>query len=125
MEWLGGLIIVLGFVGLAKIFQLMEKNLEVIRISKSSISVMVDDSLEDLQKEKALQKNTKELLSLLFLIIATSLLAVGIPTGLVWLLDYFNLLSFNDVLNTIISLKFILVSVVISLIVILINRKKK
>ncbi|MEN8251640.1 MAG: hypothetical protein ABFS32_22150 [Bacteroidota bacterium] len=125
MELLGGLILIFGFIGLAKLFGLIERNIKVIEISKSAVSVVGDQNLDDYQKEKALQKYSKELLGLFFFIAVTSILAIGIPLGLVWLMDYLELLSFNKVIDMITSIEFIFASVVISLIVIFVNRKRK
>ncbi|MCK5341811.1 MAG: hypothetical protein KAR20_00325 [Candidatus Heimdallarchaeota archaeon] len=125
MELLGGLIIVVGFISLVKLFGLIERNIEVIRISKSAVSIVNDKQLDDYQKEKMMQKHAKDLLPLFFLIITISILAIGIPLGLVWLMDYVGLLSFNKVIGYITSIEFILASVVISTVVFVVTRKKK
>ena len=125
MELLGGLIIVVGFISLVKLFGLIERNIEVIRISKSAVSIVNDKQLDDYQKEKMMQKHAKDLLPLFFLIITISILAIGIPLGLVWLMDYVGLLSFNKVIGYITSIEFILASVVISTVVFMVTRKKK
>ena len=125
MELLGGLIIVLGFLGLAKAFGLVDRNLKVIEITRSAASVVSDNNLDDLHKEKALQKHAGELLILLFLIIAISALSIGIPLGFIWLLDSLNLLSFDGVIKTIASTWFILASVAITLFVLFLNRRRK
>ena len=125
MELLGGLLVVLGFLGLAKAFGLVERNLKVIEISKSAASAISDKNLDDLQKEKALQKHARELLILLVLIIAISALSIGLPLGFIWLLDSLNLVSFDGVIKTIASPWFILASVAITLLVIFLNRRRK
>ncbi len=125
MELLGGLIVAAGFVGLVKLFGLVERNTEVIRISKSAFSIVGDKELDDLQKEKRMQKHAKELLTLFIIIITTSILAIAIPLGLVWLMDYAGLLSFNKVIDLLTSIEFILASVVISIVVVVLTRRKK
>jgi len=125
VELLGGLIVVLGFISLVKLFGLVDRNIEVIRISKSAVSIVSDKQLDDFQKEKRMQKHAKDLLSLFFIIITTSMLAIGIPLGLVWLMDYVGLLSFKKVIDTITSIEFILASVVISTVVLVFSRRKK
>ncbi len=124
MELLGALIVVLGFIGLAKVFNLLEKNLKVIEISRSAASVLGDKSLEDIQKEKALQKSARELLILFFLIIGTALLALGIPLGLIWVMDALSLLTFSGVVERLTSTWFILAVVGISVIYLFLTRKK-
>jgi hypothetical protein len=125
VEWLGGLIVVLGFIGLAKVFGLVERNLKVIQISRSAASVIGDNSLGDLQKEKKLQKYAKELLTLFLMITGISILALGVPLGAVWLMDALNLLSFAGVIQTITSTWFILATVGISLVYLFLKRGKK
>lgn len=125
MNLLGGLIVVVGFIGLMKLFGLVEKNVEVIRISKSAVSIVGSKELDDLQKEKMMQQHAKELLPLFLIIIITSALSIGLPLGLVWLMDYLGLLSFDKVIEIISSIEFILASVVISTIVFVVTRKKK
>lgn len=114
----------MGFISLAKLFGLVKRNIEVIGISKSAVSVVRDENSDDYQKEIALQKIAKELLAHFFLITTTSILAIGIPLGFVWLMDYMELLSFNKVVDTIKSIEFILASVVISLVVVFVKREK-
>ena len=116
MALLGGIIVVFGFVILAKLFGLVEKNIKVIGVAKSAALVVRDLSLDDYQKEIAMQKYAKELLALFFLIAIASVLAIGIPFGVIWLMEYANILSVNEVVATMLSVKFILATVVISIV---------
>jgi hypothetical protein len=125
VELVGGLIIVLGFIGLAKVFNLVDSNRKVIGIARSAASVVGDKSLDDLQKEKTLQQNTKELFLLFFQNIGTSLVALGIPLGVVWLMDILSLLAFDGVIKILTSAWFILTTVGISILYLLLTREKK
>jgi len=125
VDLLGGLIVVFGFLGLAKVFRLLERNLKVIEISRLSASIIGDNSLDDLQKEKALQKNAQKLLVLFLIIVGASIVSLGIPLGVIWLLDAINLLSFTGVVRTMTSTWFILTGIGISLIYFYLKRGKK
>ena len=122
MPLLGALIVVLGFLGLAKALGLLERNFRVIAVTRSALSVIGDRSLDDLQKETALQQKARELLVLFFSIIGISLIALGVPLGAVWALDALNLLSFQAVIATLTSAWFILAGVGVSLLYFLLKR---
>ena len=125
MELLGALLAVLGFIGLAKAFDLLERNLKVIQVTRSALSVLGDKTLDDLQKEKALQKNAAVLLRLFLEVTGTSLLALGIPLGLVWAMDAFDLLSWDGVLSTLTSTWFILAALGFSIIYLFLTRAQR
>ena len=124
MSYAGAVILVVGFLVLIKYLKVVEKSSKVITIARQSVMVVRDSETSDLQKEKALQKYTKELFSLFFDIVIVSLLALAIPFGLVWLMEVMGLLSVQSVIDTTLSWDFILVSLIISIIVIwFVNRK--
>ncbi|MFC1997550.1 hypothetical protein ACFLXI_08105 [Chloroflexota bacterium] len=125
MALVGGVIVALGFIGLIKLFGLVEKNIRVIEIAKSAVLIVRDANLDDYQKEIALQKYAKTLLSLFFLITTTTILAIAIPFGVIWLMELANLLSVKEVIDMITSLEFVIATVIISIILVAISLKKK
>ena len=115
MVLVGGIVVVLGFIIFVQLFGLVEKNTKVIHIAKSAITIVRDASLDDYQKEVAMQKHAKELLSLFFLITMGSIMALAIPFGLIWLMEFAKLLTVNEVIETTLSLEFIAATVIISI----------
>lgn len=124
MVWLGGIIVVLGFVVLLKLFGLIERSKRVISIAKSSVTVMQDKQMDDLGKEKAMQKNATDLLVLFLIITVLSALAVGLPFVLVWVMELAGLVTVNQVIELTLSWEFILVAIVLSVAYFWIIRKK-
>lgn len=115
MVLFGGIVVVLGFVLFVKIFGLVEKSSKVISIAKSSLAVVQDANLDDLQKEVAMQKHAKELFYLFFLITLGSLLALAIPFGVIWLMEYAELLTVQEVIETTLSWEFIAITVILTI----------
>jgi len=125
MTIIGGLILVLGFLLFLKLFGLVERSKKVITIAKSSMETVRSKVLDDYQKEKAMQKNAKELFVLFFIIALGSLFAVVIPLGVVWVMQYFNIVEVQEVIDLTFSWEFILASIIISVIVFWLWAKKK
>ncbi len=125
MTIIGGLILVLGFLLFLKLFGLVERSKKVITIAKSSMETVRSKVLDDYQKEKAMQKNAKELFVLFFIIALGSLFAVVIPLGVVWVMQYFNIVEVQEVIDLTFSWEFILASIIISGIVFWLWAKKK
>ena len=115
MELAGAMVLLVGFVAFMKLFGLVEKSIKVVNIAKLSITIVQDASLDDNQKESMMQKHAKELFSLFFLITIGSIAALAIPFTLVWLMELANLLTVNDVIETTLSLKFIVIAILISI----------
>lgn len=124
MVWLGGIIVVLGFVVLLKLFGLIERSKRVISIAKSSVTVMQDKEMDDLAKEKAMQKNATDLLVLFLIITVLSALAVALPFVLVWIMELIGLVTINEVIELTLSWEFILVAFVLSVAYFWLIRKK-
>ncbi len=124
MTLVGGIVVVLGFIIIVKLFKLVEKSTKVIGIAKSAVSIVRDADIDDYQKEIAMQKYAKELFFLFFLITTISLLAIAIPFSFIWLMERAELLTVNEVIDTTLSLEFITVTVVLSIIFFWLVRKK-
>lgn len=116
MVLVGAIVLVLGFIILVKLFGLIEKSKKVINIVRSSVAIVRDGNLDDYQKEITMQNHAKELLSLFFIITVGSVVALAIPFGLIWLMEFTKLLTVNEVIEVTLSLEFIAVTVIISFI---------
>jgi len=125
MAYVGGAILVVGFVVLIKYLKVIEKSSRVLLIARQSVSIIRDTNNSDLQKEIAMQKYSKELLFLFLVIMAGSALAVIIPTALVWLMDLSGILSFQNVIEVVLSWRFIVSSIIISVFLLWILRIRK
>jgi hypothetical protein len=115
MALVGAIIVVLGFIVLVKLFGLVEKSTDVIEIARSAASIVRNAEIDDLQKEIAMQKYAKELFYLFFVITIISVLAIAIPFGLIWLLEFAGVLTVAEVIDETLSLKFIAITIVLSI----------
>ncbi len=115
IEFGGAVFLVVGFIILMKFFSLVEKSLEVVNISKYSVEIVRDKSLNDHQKEIAMQKYAKELFFLFFLITLGGIAAVLIPFGVICLLESVGVLTVDSVIETTLSLEFIIATLVITI----------
>ena len=115
MAWAGGIIVILGFFVFVRLFRLVEASKQVFDITKSAIATIRSTALNDYQKEVTMQKYAKKLLALFFLITIGSIAALAIPFGLIWLMQLAKLLTVNEVIETTLSLKFIIVAVIVSI----------
>lgn len=109
VNWLGGAFIVVVFFGLLKVFKVIAVSKEVIALSGSVMSTMNSD-MSDLEKEKAMQSFSIRLFKYFFGIMIGSVLAIGIPLLLIWLLQLLGLVSFDEVLETTLTWEFITLS---------------
>ena len=124
-NWIGAIIIVLVFIYMLNLLRLVENSLMVITQAKKATQVLSNSELDDLQKEKALQKNALTLFKLFFIILLSSLLAIAVPLGIVWILEKLGLMSLNSVIDFTLSWAFIISSSVIISLAVWIFRKKK
>lgn len=122
MALVGGVIVILGFMIFMKLFGLVAKTTKVAIVAKSALKVVRDPNLDDLQKEKATRQYAKELFILFFVIAAGSLIALAIPMGVVWLMESANLLTVVEVVNATLTLEFIGIAAVLSVIFFLLSR---
>ena len=123
-SWIGAFILVISFIFLLKLLRLVENSLKVISIAKESVQVMKDPALDDLQKEKSLQKHSIKLFSLFFIILISSVLALTLPLGLIWIFEQFDLLVLDNILEVALSWQFILASTVLAIVIVRIIKKK-
>ena len=106
-----------------KLFGLVRRTSRVTEVAKSVLEVIRNPSLEDHQKEMATQRYAKELFSLFFVIVAASLIALAIPLGIVWIMELANLLTVAEVIAGTLTLEFIGIAAVLSVILFLLSKK--
>jgi len=120
----GAIILVVGFIILLKGLRLVENNLKVIAIAKEAASVMQNSTLDDRQKEQALQKHAIKLFNLFILILFSSAAAIGLPVGVIWLLEQTGVLSMMAVIDFTLTWQFILASTLFAFVILWLFRKK-
>lgn len=116
IEFVGAVFLVIGFIIFMKFFSLVEKSSEVVTISKSAVKIVQNKNLADHQKEIAMQRHAKELMSLFFLITVGSIFALIIPFSFIWFLELVGLLRVDDVIQTTLSLEFIIATLIITIV---------
>ena len=86
MNFALALFVVVGFAATIEYFDLPDRARTVGERSSRSLAVLRDDSLGDREKEKALQSQSRKLFRLLGIPAGGSVLALGLPLGIVWVL---------------------------------------
>ncbi len=110
MEYFGASVIVILFLFLLKLFNLVENSMSVVKISRLALDDIRNPDLSDDKKEEQTQKYAIKLVKLFAILTICSILALGIPISLIWLLDYFAVLSFDNVVEITLSTWFLVVS---------------
>ena len=113
MSLLGALFLLIGFVLIIKVFNLVEKVGDVMRIAKSALADIHDPDMHDDAKGIALRKYSIRLFALFITLMLGFVLAVFVPVGLIWILSLAGLISFDNVIATAFSYEFILVSTIL------------
>lgn len=93
--------------------ELPDRARETGRRARESLDVLRDPSLDDLQKEEALQEQARRLFGLLGALLGGSLLALGLPLLAVWLLELAGVSSLAAVLGVLERPDFLLGTVVV------------
>lgn len=124
MNYLGALLIVVGFGAILHALKLVDKAREVVELARRSVSDLRNPELDDEAKEAAMRGYAKRLFGLFLILTLGSAVAVLIPVGVVYLLDVANLVSFTAVLETTVTWQFIAGTVVLYLVVWWVLRKR-
>ena len=90
--------VVVGFAVTIERLHLPARARDVSRHSTASLNVLRDESLSDADKEAALQDRSRHLFRLLGILAGGSILALGLPLGIVWLLGQVGVGSFGGTL---------------------------
>lgn len=103
MAYASAVFVCVTFVVLIKILGVTARPFEVAAISKQAYRVLADPALHDDAKEAAMRQHAKTLVRLFVLISGGSLVALGVPLGIVWVLDAMGLLSLGAVFDALLS----------------------
>jgi hypothetical protein len=107
--------VVLGFAGVLELLNLPDHARSVGHRSQAAFSVLQDESLDDREKEKALQGHSGRLFVLLGILAGGSVLALGGPLGIVWGLERMGIGSFSAVMRILQRLDFLAATIVVGL----------
>jgi uncharacterized membrane protein YkgB len=122
VNWVGGAFIVFAFFGLLKAFRVIEVSKDVITLSSTVMSTMTDNSMSDLEKEKAMQSFSIRFFKYFISILIGSALAIAIPVLVLWGLQQLGLLSLDDIIATTLTWEFITISCLLGLALLTIPR---
>lgn len=112
MTILAATFVVVAFALLAHFIGLIRWTTEVMTHAREASAVLGDASLDDLAKEKAIQRTALSMFKLLGLLLIGSIAALGFPIGAVWLADIVGVLSFDAVMAMLVRWEFLLVATV-------------
>ena len=124
MAFAGAIFLVVGFVALIRVFGLTKKCRDVVELARSSLAVVRDPALDDDHKERALQSHAKQLFSLFFVLTAGAALALGLPTGVIWVLDRLQVVSLGRVIDVTLSWQFLLGTTLLGILVLRLARRR-
>ena len=123
-QWVGAIILVVGFVVLIQILGIAKKSHNVIRIALHSMKIIGSSRLSDEQKESKLQKNSQRLFGLFLILAFGGAIAIAIPLAILWIGDRLGWLSLSAVLDTSISPAFLIFSSIVAIAVFYLQSKK-
>ena len=122
-QWIGAVLLVVGFLILIQLLGVIKKSRNVVRIALHSLKIIGSSRLSDRQKESKLQKNSKRLFGLFFVLAFNSAIALLIPLGILWLGDLLGIISLSAVLATTVSPAFLIVSSVLAIAILYLQPK--
>lgn len=123
MSFLLAALVVVVFAAVLEGLDLPDRAREVGLRSRESLDALRDPSLDDREKEEALQAHSLRLFALLGILLGGSVLALGLPLGGVWLLDRAGAASFPRVLETLSRVDFLVGATVVGLLAWSVYRK--
>jgi hypothetical protein len=103
----GAVFIVVAAVWLALALKAPAHVREALIVSRQGMAALQDRALSDDDKEALMQKQSLQLFRLFFLILAVFAVAIGAPVVVLWGLGELGVLSFDEVIRTSISVKFL------------------
>lgn len=103
MGFVGGVLVIIGFVVLARYLGLVEKSVRVIALSREALSVLRDATLSDDEKELAMRSHAKTFAWLFLTLTGGAAIALLAPVAVIWFLDTRGLLSLEAVLEALLS----------------------
>lgn len=108
MNLLLALFVVIGFAVTLEYLDLPDRARTVGQRSSRSLEVLRDNSMEDRKKEEILQRQSRHLFGLLGILVGGSVLALGMPLGVVWGLGQMGVGSFWGTIGILERIDFII-----------------
>lgn len=96
-SFFGAVLLVIGVMALMKVFGLFPRALQAVRTSRSALEVMNDPECGDDRKESLLQGYSVSLLRSFVDLLIRGVGSMAIPVGLLWMLEFADLLSLEAV----------------------------
>ena len=124
-SYIGAIFLVVGFIVLLHVFDLVTKSIRVINLSKKSLSDFSNPELNDDQKEELMQEYAKQIGLLFILLTVGAAVALLAPAAIVWVLDKMGLMSFDDVMQLILSWEFIIGGTILMIITLWLGKRRK
>ena len=124
-QWIGAMILVVGFAISIQFLGVTNKSRNVIRIALHSLKIIGSSRLRDEQKEYKLQKNSKRLFGLFLMLAFGGAIAFLIPLLILWSGDRLGLVSLDAVLATTVSPTFIIASTMSIIVLLYLKPNKK
>ncbi len=112
IDFLGALFVIATFIFFIIAFNLAEKTYEVIALSKQSLTVLTNTTLDDQIKETTMRWHAKSLGQLFLKITGSLMIALGLPLAIIWLLNLYGYLSFHAVIKATLSWQCILLGII-------------
>ncbi|WP_052055353.1 sulfotransferase [Myxosarcina sp. GI1] len=125
IQWIGAIFLVVGFVILFQLLGLVEKSKNVTGIAFKSLNIIGSPALSDEEKESELQKNSRKLFGLFFILAGGGAIALLLPVGILWIGDRLGWLSLTSVLDTTFSPLFIIISSIIIIVALFFKPKQQ
>lgn len=113
MSFASAICVVVIFAILVGILQLPARAIEVVDRSSACMSIVRDPTMDDADKERELQNHALRLFHLIGILGGGSILALGLPLGAVWALDFAGLVSLTSVLSILQRLDFLLGTMIV------------
>lgn len=115
--------VVLAFAGVLEWLGLPDRAREVGTRAQRCLEVLRDGSMADAEKERRLQDQALRLLGLVGILGGGSALALGLPLGVVWLLERAGVASLDGVLGTLERVDFLAGTFLVAILGFLIHRR--
>lgn len=112
IAWSGAVFLVVALVILLRVFGLVDRSREVLRVTQESLAVVRNPDLSDAKKEKALQRNSLRLFKLFLVLSAGGAAALVLPLAVVWGGDRLGWISLGAVIDVTLSPVFLIGSAV-------------
>lgn len=101
------LLVVVAFAGIVERTRLVGHVRVAMQRARGTYTIVSDPALTDDEKERQLREEAFGLLALLGRIALGSVLALGLPLGVLWALDQFGWISLSEVLEVLVRLDFL------------------